>query len=78
MKIFAIVDLIIILLILLGFYTQVFKPLWKGTQLFPYFNRKRQQLEKKVAEIHEEAEQEQMQEYIKRQSRFRRNRSPKR
>lgn len=49
-------QLLILVLVVIATYTQIFAPLTKGTKLFPWFNSKRTKLEKDFINTRDEIE----------------------
>lgn len=49
-------QLLVLVLMLVAAYTQIFAPLSKGTKLFPWFSGKRSKLEKEFTNVRDEIE----------------------
>lgn len=49
-------QLLVLALVLVAAYTQVFAPLYKGTKLFPWFSGKRSKLGKEFTNVRDEIE----------------------
>lgn len=67
MRIFVfITEISIIMLVLVVFITQVIVPAFKGTRFFPVFRSRKRELREQVLDVHENAEDQETEEYIKR------------
>ena len=51
-------EFILLSVVLIGFYSQIFWPLWRGTPLFPIFRRERELLHKLSEEKQKTVEEE--------------------